>query len=257
MNILEKFRLEGQVAVVTGAGKGIGRAVAIGLAQAGAHVALASRTQSDLDQVAEEIRSLGRGALALATDVTDREMLDKLAQQTVEELGALSIWVNNAGGIPDAVPRYLTRTSEENWDSQLDLNLKAVWTGAVVAAGHMQEKGGVIINISSRSSYGPQVKNGPYGAAKAAVNSLTATLSCELAPKIRVNAVAPGPIPTPNFNECMQTNSEEQRQALLEKMAIPLQRYGREEDIAAAVVYMASPAADWVTGQCLFVTGGR
>lgn len=256
MSILDKFRLDGQVAVVTGAGKGIGRAIAIGLAEAGADVAIASRTQSDLDAVAAEIRALGRRALPIATDCTQMAALEALAAQTAAELGGLTIWVNNAGGIPDGQPRYLTRTPEANWDAQINLNLKAVWMGAVVAAKQMQD-GGVIINISSRSSFGAQVKNGPYGAAKAGVNSLTSTLSYELAPKIRVNAVAPGPIPTENFDDCMGTDSEEKREQLLKQIGIPLGRYGKEEDIAAAVVYMASPASAWVTGQCLFVTGGR
>lgn len=257
MGIMDGFRLDGEVAVVTGAGKGIGRAIAIGLAEAGADVAVASRTQSDLDSVAEEIRTLGRRALPLATDATSEEALEHLADRTVEELGKLTIWVNNAGGIPDGTPRYLTRTPEENFDAQIALNLKAVWMGTSVAASRMAENGGSIINISSRASYGPQVKNGPYGAAKAAVNSLTSTLSVELAPKIRVNAVAPGPVPTENFDECMGTDTDEKRDKLLEMIGIPLGRYGTPEDIAAAVIYMASPAASWVTGQCLFVTGGR
>ena len=257
MAILDSFRLDGQVAVVTGAGKGIGRAIAIGLAEAGADVAVASRTQADLDSVAGEIRALGRRALPLATDATDMAALEHLAERTVAEFGKLTIWVNNAGGIPDGTPRYLTRTSEANFDAQISLNLKAVWMGATVAARHMGEPGGAIVNISSRSAFGPQVKNGPYGAAKAAVNSLTSTLSVELAPKIRVNAAAPGPVPTENFDDCMGTDTEEKREKLLQMIGIPLQRYATPQDIAAAVVFMASPAASWVTGQCLYVTGGR
>lgn len=257
MGILDSFRLDGQVAVVTGAGKGIGRAIAIALAEAGADVALASRTKKDLDSVAEEIRNLGRSALTVVTDATSRQALETLAQRTIQDLGKLTIWVNNAGGIPDGQPRYLTRTSDENFDAQIDLNLKAVWMGATVAAKNMDEDGGVIINISSRAAFGPQVKNGPYGASKAAVNSLTSTLSVELAPKIRVNAVAPGPVPTENFDECMGTDTPEKRQKVLEIIGVPMARYGAPEDIAAAVIYMASPAASWVTGQCLFVTGGR
>ena len=257
MGILDNFRLDGEVAVVTGAGKGIGRAIAIGLAEAGADVAIASRTQADLDAVAKEIEALGRRALPLATDATDMEALTKLAEETVAKLGKLSIWVNNAGGIPDGSPRYLTRTSEDQFAAQIDLNLKAVWMGATIAAKHMNDDGGAIVNISSRSAFGPQVKNGPYGASKAAVNSLTSTLSVELAPNIRVNAVAPGPVPTENFNDCMGTETDEQREKLLGMIGIPLQRYGTPEDIAAAVVYMASPASSWVSGQCLYVTGGR
>ncbi|MEO9461676.1 MAG: SDR family oxidoreductase [Marinomonas sp.] len=261
MGILDNFKLDGEVAVVTGAGKGIGRAIAIALAEAGADVAIASRTQADLDAVAAEIEALGRRALPLATDATDMAALQNLADQTVAKMGKLSIWINNAGGIPDGSPRYLTRTSEEQFAAQIDLNLKAVWMGATIAAKAMSETGndghGSIINISSRSAFGPQVKNGPYGASKAAVNSLTSTMSVELAPKIRVNAVAPGPVPTENFNDCMGTETDEQRKKLLDMIGIPLQRYGTPEDIAAAVVYMASPASSWVSGQCLYVTGGR
>ena len=258
MSILERFKLDGEVAVVTGAGKGIGRAIAIGLAEAGADVVLASRTQADLDAVAAEIRKLGRRALPLATDATSADALEKLAAATVAEFGKLTIWVNNAGGIPDATPRYLTRTPEDSFDAQIALNLKAVWLGATVAARHMSGSGGgSIVNISSRAAFGAQVKNGPYGAAKAAVNSLTSTLSVELAPAIRVNAIAPGPIPTDNFNESMGIDTPEKRESVLAAIGIPLGRYGDPEDIAAAVVYMASPAAGWVTGQCLYVSGGR
>jgi len=257
MGVLDRFRIDNEVAVVTGAGKGIGRAIAIALAEAGADVALASRTQSDLDAVAAEITALGRRALPLATDATDAQALEHLASETVRQLGKLTIWVNNAGGIPDATARYLTCTPEASFDAQIALNLKAVWLGASVAARHMGEAGGAIVNISSRAAFGPQVKNGPYGAAKAAVNSLTSTLSVELAPQIRVNAIAPGPVPTENFDDCMGTNTPEKREKLLAMIGIPMGRYGEPEDIAAAVVFMASPAASWVTGQCLYVTGGR
>ena len=259
MGILDRFRLDGEVAVVTGAGKGIGRAIAIGLAEAGADVALASRTQADLDAVAAEIHQLGRRALPLATDATSGDALERLAAATVREFGKLTIWVNNAGGIPDATPRYLTRTPEDSFDAQIALNLKAVWLGATVAARHMAGNagGGSIVNISSRAAFGPQIKNGPYGAAKAAVNSLTSTLSVELAPAIRVNAIAPGPIPTDNFNESMGIDTPERRETVLTAIGIPLARFGDPEDIAAAVVYMSSPAASWVTGQCLYVSGGR
>lgn len=247
------FDLSGRVAVVTGAGKGIGRGIALCLARAGADVAVAARTASDIESLAQEIRALGRRSLAIVTDVTDAEQVEHLAAQTIAALGPFNIWVSNAGGLPDATPRYLTRTPAERWDAQLDLNLKSVWTSAVVAAQHMSAAGGSIINISSRAAHGPSLKNGPYAASKAAVNSLTATLAWELAPRIRVNAVAPGPIPTDNFNASTKFPEGKPLEKLLN---IPLGRLGTPDDIGNAVVFMASDAASWITGQCLYVTGG-
>lgn len=258
MGVLELFRLEGKVAVVTGAGKGIGRGIVRALAEAGADVVASARSRADLESLAAELESTGRSIVPFPADVTDGEQLRALARAAHDRFGRIDIWVNNAGGLPDGTPRYLTRTSEAQFDAQIDLNLKAVWAGCVVAAEQMQAAGGVIVNISSRAAkdMGPSLKNGPYGASKAAVNSLTATFSRELAPKIRVNAVAPGPIPTENFIDSMKMNTPEREAELKRYMALPLERWGTPEDIGAAVVYMASPAASWVTGQVLYVTGG-
>jgi 7-alpha-hydroxysteroid dehydrogenase len=220
----DPFRLDGKRAVVTGAGKGIGRGISLQLARAGADLVISSRTQEDLDSLAIEIEALGRQVTKVVVDVTKTAELEDLAAQAVAG-GGIDVWVNNAGGLPDATPRYLTKTPEDRWDAQLDLNLKAVFIACQVAANNMDE--GAIINISSSSAKSQgSVKNGPYGASKAAVNSLTQTFALELAPKIRVNAVA------------------------------PLARLGTPDDIGHAVVFMASPASSWVTGQCLFVTGG-
>ena len=246
----EPFRLDGKLAVVTGAGKGIGRGIALCLARAGADVVVAARTQGDLTEVRQAIEALGRRSLAVVTDVTDNAALEHLAA-SAEQLGPIDIWVNNAGGLPDATPRYLTRTAEDRWDAQLDLNLKAVFSGCQVAAEHMQE--GVIVNISSTAARRGAIKNGPYAASKAAVNSLTETFAIELAPAIRVNAVAPGPVPTENFNA--STNFPEGKP--VEKIiGVPLGRLGTPDDIGNAVVFMSSAAASWITGQCLYVSGG-
>ena len=243
------FDLSGRLAVVTGAGKGIGRGIAVQLAQAGADVVISSRTSTDLNEVADEIRALGREATPVVADVTNTDQLTAIAAAAERPI---DIWVNNAGGLPDATPRYLTRTPEDRWDAQMDLNLKAVFVATQVAAEHMES--GTIINISSSASRARgSIKNGPYAASKAAVNSLTSTFALELAPNIRVNAIAPGPIPTDNFNE--STNFPEDKP--IEKLiGVPLGRLGTPDDIGHAVVFMASDAASWITGQCLFVTGG-
>lgn len=257
MAILDEFSLKGRRAVVTGAGKGIGRGIALCLAEAGADVVVAARSVDQIDAVAAEVAALGRRSLAYRTDVIEPGELEALGAAAADFLGGIDVWVNNAGGLPDATPRYLTRTPDEKWDAQIDLNLKAVWKGCVVAAEHLKAAdAGSIVNISSESSKGPQMKNGPYGASKAAVNSLTQTLSVELAPDIRVNAVSPGPVLTDNFVE--STGYEGERKAMIDKqMRIPLGRIGNERDIAAAVVFLASPAASWITGQVLSVSGGR
>ena len=247
------YALTGQVAVVTGGGKGIGRGIALCLARAGADVVVAARTATDVEAVATEVRELGRRAVGVSVDVTDSNAVDDLAAQAIAEFGKVDIWVNNAGGLPDATPRYLTRTPEDKFDAQLDLNLKAVFVGCVAAANCMKDAGGSIINISSRASTGASFKNGPYGASKAAVNSLTQTFSLELAPKIRVNGVAPGPVPTDNF---LESTSFRDDKPIAAQIGIPLGRLGTPEDIGHAVVYLASPAASWITGQTLFVSGG-
>lgn len=250
------YRLDEKVAVVTGAGKGIGRGIAVCLAKAGADVVISSRTVGDLQRVAQDIRDLGRKAYVVGADVTQEEGLEMIAA-AAEQAGGPHIWVNNAGGLPDATPRYLTRTPAEKWDAQMDLNLRAVFMACQVAAQSMQASAtvdqGCIINISSRAAAGGSIKNGPYGASKAAVNSLTQTFALELAPKIRVNAVAPGPIPTENFNA--STNFPDD-QPIEKTLRVPLARMGTPEDIGHAVVFMASEASAWVTGQCLYVTGG-
>lgn len=247
----DPHRLDGKQAVVTGAGKGIGRGIALSLAAAGADVVISSRTQSDLDSLKTEVEALGKRATPVVCDVTNSAQLELLAEAALEH-GNIDIWVNNAGGLPDATPRYLTRTPEDRWDAQMDLNLKAVFLACQVAATRMES--GAIINISSSSakSYG-SIKNGPYAASKAAVNHLTQTFALELSPAIRVNAVAPGPVPTDNFNE--STNFPDD-QPLEQLLRVPLGRMGTPDDIGNAVVFMASPASSWITGQCLYVTGG-
>lgn len=253
MTVLDTFRLDGQVAVVTGGGRGIGEGIALCLAEAGADVVLAARRGNEIEAVAAQIRALGRRSFAVPTDVLDLAALDRLAQVAVDTFGTLTIWVNNAGGAQDRTMRTLGETPEAAWDNQVDLNLKSVWAASNAAAKRMQD-GGTIINISSVGAYRGGPSNGPYVAAKAGVNSLTMTLAMELGPKVRVNGVAPGPIPTEVMFEATKLTEEQLTQFIAPSLT--MKRLGTPRDIGGAVVFLASEAASWITGQTLVVAGG-
>jgi 7-alpha-hydroxysteroid dehydrogenase len=254
--VLDRFKLDGHVAVVTGAGRGIGEGIAIALAEAGCDVVLTARREHEIEAVAERVRALGRRALAVAGDITDGSFVEELADRSKAEMGRLTIWVSNAGGADDRTPRHLADMPDRQWDYQMDLNLRAVFTGARAAA-RVLDDGGSIINISSGAALKASPNNGPYAVAKAGVDSLTRTLSVELAPRlIRVNGVAPGPVPTEVFMEFFGA-SEEDLPGLGKKLGIPLGRLGTAEDVGNAVVFLASPAASWITGQTLLVNGGN
>ena len=256
MSMLDRFALNGGVAVVTGAGRGIGEGIALGLAEAGCDVVLTARRENEIEAVAEQVRALGRRALAVPGDITNGEFVDQLADRSKQEMGKVTLWVSNAGGADDRTPRHLADMPDRQWDYQMDLNLRAVFTGARAAA-RVVEDGGSIINISSGAALKPSPNNGPYAVAKAGVDSLTRTMSTELAPRgIRVNGVAPGPVPTEVFLEFFGA-SEEDIPKLGKKLGIPLGRLGTPEDVANAVVFLASEASSWVTGQTLLVNGGN
>jgi len=257
MSILEQFKLDGQVAVVTGGGRGIGEGIALGLAEAGADVVLAARRTAEIEAVADQVRALGRRALAITTDMMDIEQVQALAEQTFTDMGALNCWVSNAGGADDRVPRTLLDMPERQWDFQMNLNLKAVWTGAQAAGRIMTDNGGGnIINISSQAANRASPQNGPYAVAKSGVNNLTQTLAVEMAAfNIRVNSVSPGPIPTEVFLEFLNL-SEDDVPKLGKQFGVPLGRLGTPQDIAPAVVYLASSASSWMTGQDIVINGG-
>ncbi len=253
MGVLDQYRLDGQGGVVTGGGRGLGEGIAHALSDAGAAVVVAARRAAEVEKVAADINAKGGRAIAVPTDVTNSQALDALAQAAVDTFGKLTIWVNNAGGSAAMGP--LTDLSPSDWQNCLDLNITAVWAATLAAVKRMTE-GGSIVNISSLVARGPIPGSGHYGAAKAAVNSLTETFARELAPGIRVNAIMPGYIPT----EVMMTAlgvDDAGLPALAKQLAIPMGKFGRPQDIGAAVVYLASPAAQWVTGQMLPVTGGH
>jgi len=252
MGMLEdRFNLSGQVAVVTGAGRGIGEGIATDFAKAGARVVLAARRTAEIETVAARIRDNGGQAVAVTTDVTDDAAVDRLAQRTVEEFGKLTVWVNNAGGSPLRMP--VSELPRAEWDRTIALNLTAIYVGSITAARYMER--GSIINITSGAGSGPVPGSAHYGAAKAGTNSLTWTLSAEFAPLIRVNAVAPGAIPTEVMLKAIDKDTS-QLDEVLEEWNIPLGRLGTPEDIASACIYLASDAASWVSGEILRVGGG-
>ncbi len=242
------FDLSGRVAVVTGGGRGIGEGIARALAAAGAAVVVGARHVEEVECVAASIRAGGGAALAVKADVTDVFALGRLATVAVEEFGHLDIWVNNAGEL--AVCKPLAELSRREWDECVAVNFTAVWDGAMAAVEQMQW--GSIINVSSVASFTPLPLSGHYAACKAAVNSLTQTMAHELAPDIRVNAVAPGPIPTEHLFRNLDAKGYELSR-LTDRIPLGL---GAPEDVGGAVVYLASDAARWVTGQTLTIAGG-
>lgn len=250
---LDLFRLDGHVAVVTGGGTGIGRAMALGLAEAGADVVIAGRRPEPLHSVVAEIESRGRRALAVPTDVTISSELVNLAAQAVAAFGPVTTWINNAGGLQGDPMGTVADLAEEVWHSVIDRNFTAVFLASKVAQTVLVD-GGTIINVSSIGAFRDGTPgHGAYCAAKAAVNHLTQTLALECAPRrIRVNAIAPGPVATEDYYE-----SSGFTDAQFEKMASkqPLGRIGRDDDFKAAAVFLASPGASWITGQIMVVSG--
>jgi NAD(P)-dependent dehydrogenase (short-subunit alcohol dehydrogenase family) len=248
---MHSFELTDRVAVVTGGGQGIGEGIAKAFAESGAAVVVAARHADRIERVADEINAAGGRALAVRTDVTDKAAVEALADAAVDTFGGLDIWVNNAGGSPVRSP--LTELAEEDWETCLRVNLTAVWSATTIAAARMAD-GGSIIHVTSPAATRAVPGSGHYAAAKAGVNALTLTMAAELAPAIRVNAIAPGFVPT----EVMMT-ALDMDEAALEKMAdarIPLKRLGSPDDMAGAAIYLASDAGSWVTGQILTVAGG-
>jgi 2-dehydro-3-deoxy-D-gluconate 5-dehydrogenase len=243
------FDLSGRVAVVTGANTGIGQGLAIGLANAGADVALVGRTPAE--ETAEKVRSVGRKAAIIDADLSTIAPVKDVVERTVAELGALDILVNNAGIIRrgDAL-----EFAEEDWDAVIDTNLKSVFFLSQAAARHMVSQGrGKIINIASMLSFQGGIRVASYTASKSGVAGLTKLLANEWAAKgVNVNAIAPGYIAT-NNTAALQADEARNRQ-IIER--IPAGRWGKPSDLAGAAVYLASDASNYVNGHILAVDGG-
>ena len=249
--ILDKFRLDDKIAVITGGGRGLGAAIALAFAEVGADVLIASRTQSELDAVAEKIRATGRRAHAVVADLAHPEVTAELAGQAVEAFGRLDIVVNNVGG---TMPNTLLTTSTKDLKDAFTFNVVTAHALTVAAVPLMLEHsgGGSVINISSTMGRLAGRGFAAYGTAKAALSHYTRLAALDLCPRIRVNAIAPGSILTSALD--VVASNDELRKPM-EKVT-PMRRLGDPDDIAAAAVYLASPAGSFLTGKTLEVDGG-
>ncbi len=251
MNVLDQFALHGRKALVTGGNRGLGKAFATALAQAGAAVAIAGRDADRTASAVREAAAAGLTIIPLAADITDDTDVDRMTDQTVDALGGLDILVNNAG---TCFHNESWQVTDAEWAQVFDLNVRALWKCSLAAGRHMAKSGGgSIVNIGSMSGL---IVNRPqwqpaYNAAKAAVHQLTKSLAAEWAPLgIRVNAVAPGYVKT----EMAPVDRPELRRYWIEDA--PQQRYALPEEIAPSVVFLASDAAAFMTGSVLVIDGG-
>ncbi len=246
--ILDRFALNGKVAIVTGSGRGIGKAIALAFAEAGADIVCAARTQNQIETTAEEVRALGRKAIAIPCDVGDSDQVTTMVEKTIAEFGHIDILVNNAGGGSFGGIRTMPRST---FEADISQNLTSIFICSQAVSTHMLvQKSGCIINISTRESQVPAMGLSAYAASKAGVNSFTLTLAWELAPYVRVNAILPGAVVTETNAPIFEPIKEQ-----LAELS-PLGRLGTPEDIALAALYLASPASDWVTGRLFSIDGG-
>jgi NAD(P)-dependent dehydrogenase (short-subunit alcohol dehydrogenase family) len=248
---LPSFRLAGKIAIVTGAGRGIGRAIAIGMAEAGADVALVSRTETDLLETASYIEQLGRKPYIITTDVTNRTQVKSAVEQVINEAGKIDILVNNAG--MNIRSKALDVTDEE-WQQILDTNLKSAFMFSQEVGRHMKEtKGGNIITISSVGGHVALRTGVVYAATKAALIQMTKVLALEWGQyNINVNAIGPWYFKTPLTEKLLQ--DEDYVRDIL--AVTPLKRIGELEELVGPAVFLASDASKYITGQTIFVDGG-
>lgn len=246
------FNLDGQVAIVTGGGTGIGRATALVLAEHGAAVVLASRKQENLERVAGEVRERNRRALVIPTDVRDADACAALVASTLEEFGQLDVLVNNSGG---SQSRNLGDWDVDSWQQSIDLNLRSVFLLSQAAARHMMSRRrGVIVNISSGAAEHGLPFVAPYGAAKAGVENLTASFAAGLAPfGVRVNCVGVGAIKSEGFLRAMQRIGQDPDE--VGGRSNGFGRAGLPDEIAWPILFLVSPAASFLSGQTIYVGG--
>ncbi len=245
------FDLTGKVAIVTGGGRGIGRAIALGLAGAGVSVVIAGRTAEQLDTVAKEINALGGRALPVVTDLTVGEQIENLVQETIKKFGRIDILVNNAAR---SFLRSLLELREDGWDKVFDTNVKAAWLlSRAVARVMIEQKGGRIINITTVGAEKAELGMAAYGCSKAALKMLTRCMAREWAPYgILVNAVGPGLTRT-DFSKPIWSNPDIARHV---ESLLPMGRLAEPEEIVGSVLFLASDLANYITGHSIYVDGG-
>lgn len=249
MSILDRFRVDGKVAVVTGAGRGIGAASARVLAEAGADVAITARTPEQLEEVAATVRGLGRRAFVLPGDVSDLDFLARFADAAIAELGRIDIVVNNAGGSP---PAAITDITAKSFEQAFHFNVTTALSLTQACIPQLVENHGCVVNISSMAGRTAARGLTQYGVAKAALSHLTRYLATDLNPKVRVNGIAVGSTATSALETVL--TMPEIRDAMI--AATPLRFIGEPEDIALGVLYLSSPAARYVTGKVIEIDGG-
>lgn len=248
--ILDRFKLDGKVAIITGAGRGIGEGSALALADVGANVVCAARTAAQVEETAEQARKRGVVAHAVVCDVTQRQQVEALVQKAMDEFGRIDILVNNVGG---TMPKPALRTSEAFFNQAFHFNVTTAFVMTRLVVPHMLSgDGGSIVNISSAAGRLPMPGFVAYSTAKAAMAHMTRSLAHELAPRVRVNAVAVGA----TLTSALAPFLDDEAKARMESMT-PLGSLGEVDDIATAVLYLASPASRWVTGKIFEVDGGQ
>ena len=248
---LELFDLSGRVAVVLGGTSGIGRTLALGLMEAGAHVVATGRRKELVQQVADEIEERGRKSLRICADASNRQSIDNLRDAVLKEFGRIDILLNSAGQI---FRKPVIETSEEEWNRLIDINLGGVFRACASFYQPLLESGkGRVINIASLNSYVSLLEVAAYAASKSAVLALTRSLATEWSPKgINVNAIAPGVFRT-ELNSALLSGTERGKELL---MRTPMRRFGNVKELTGAAILLASDAASFITGQCIVVDGG-
>ena len=251
---LSIFDLTDKVAIVTGGSRGIGRAIALGFAQAGADVVVAARSADAIKNTAAQIRKEGRKSLAVPTDVRSIDQIKNLLRQTLDSFGRIDILVNNAGG-DSGGGGYVLDMTIDDWRDGIDLNLNSLfYCSKIIGEVMVKQKSGNIINISSGMGFGPFPGASHHAAARAGVINFTKSLALEWAPyNIRVNSLAPGITETELTSKDWQEHPENLEATLKN---IPLGRVAQPEDMAAVAIFLASPAASYITGETIYVSGG-